>query len=232
MGEFSPIQQQRINEYREQHGDYVSNDDAIVNAILRDMEKAGVVYEGFESLMKTKKQAPTQNPTPLAPENNNPNYNLLFDYYKKPQTFLPEKQRDLTEFERKSLDFLKKMIDNSKNALNMQDLREGYISIANFWGGIKNTFNTQFSRDAIDSAINDTESDINRLQLAAEGRLFDKNGKQITFEQVFLKERGVEFSLVNVIHCEKSAEKKANDFFHIFYPFLSPCFLSTGLILS
>ena len=206
MGELSPIQLKRIEQYREQHGDYVSSENAILNMILKEMEELGVVYEGFENLIKGSKKGSSENqPRPLQPQKQQTSVFYSFKFV--PGT--PEKTRELNSQEQTAIGFLRKMLQGAQDTLNLQDLREGYISVANLWGAIKNGFNTQYSRENVDLALKDTQSDILRLTMAGQGQLLDKFGNPIEFATEFKKVRGVDYNPLFIEECDKASKVMA-----------------------
>lgn len=211
MGELSPIQLKRIEQYRAQHGDFVSSNDAIINKILKEMEEAGVVYEGFENLIKGKnktKQPKPETPTPLEPEKQTTNYSVFMNY-SVPQWQPQEKTRELNGFEKKAIEFLQKMLGGAKDSILMQDLREGNISVAKLWGFVKNSLNTQYSRENIDAAIKETEADILRLVMAGQGQILDKLGNTVEFATMFKEVRGVDYNPIKVMECDNAAKTMA-----------------------
>ena len=168
-------------------------DDKAVSIMLQEMEASGVVYAGFESLVKKPSNTSNSNDSPS-----------LFGWGNN----LPTPHQSNYAYDM-AIKYLQDMTNSAQRNMDIQDLKQGVISGASAWDLFKNVFNTEYSSKNINKAISSSRKDIERLKLASTGQLVGFMGKNIGFEEEFAKLRGVEFDVKKIKKCDADAKNLA-----------------------
>lgn len=198
MSELTVQQKQSIDAYRKAHNQYILNDEAIVSLMQKEMNATGVVYKGFENLAPKKNTAEPKSNSAFSN-----GFNTKQDVIPQWQT---KTEPEFSPVEKEAVDFLKDMTSSADNDIKTQDRQEGFFSRA--FNASKELFNTENAKSNISSSINDTIRDVYLLESAARGEFKDWSG-EYTFEEVFKRQRGVDFNEENILKCSEKAQEMA-----------------------
>ena len=198
MPDFSKIQQNSINEWRQLHQDsgaMVMSDEAVVSAILTEFFMTGKIYPGFESIVG---QAPVVKSGSVFTNS------LIQNNTSEWQDVNSNRKANLSPTQQRALDFLCQMTSDASRNMEAQERRDGWDNdIANFF---KECFNTEYAKSNVKKAISSTQKDINALENTA----LNANSTQISFEEIFYKQRGVEFDIKLINLCDEKAKAMAD----------------------
>lgn len=197
MPDFNKIQQNSINEWRQLHqnmGGMVLSDDAVASAILMEFFTTGKIYPGFEDLVKvspTDKSESIFATTGILPVGQG-------------WAGCDNSELNLSPTQQKAMDFLRQMTNDASKNMELQERRDGWDNdIANFF---KECFNTEYAKSNVQKAISSTKKDMQILESTA----IRANSTQISFEEVFYKQRGVEFNIKQINLCDEKAKAMAD----------------------
>ena len=209
MSSYNIQQQNVINQFRSTNGlGLVLSDDAVVELMLKEMEKSGKVYPGFESLaisvIALDKTAGEQNIFGLPIVTTDDSLFSITRSTSQYHTLNP------TSGQARAINFLNAIVNGAVNIVDERDKEGGDLSDAtNYW---KELWNDEYSRSNVKKQINKTLADVEQLEKAARGECFVSFiGKEtpISFEEMFMQRRGVEFNEKAIADCEQKSQEYA-----------------------
>lgn len=207
MSSYSIQQQNVINQYRSTNDlGFALSDDAVVELMLKEMEKTGKVYPGFESLARAalgqKGDVVSENifGTGFAAVHTN-----LFGIEKNSTSYA---ELTPTNTQAKAIQFLSSMLKEADLIVSERDNEAGDLSY--FTNMLKEFSNSEYSRSNVKKQLSKTTEDVAMLEQAARGQanyVFMGKTVPVSFEEMFLQRRGVEFNEQLINDCvEKSKE--------------------------
>lgn len=216
MSGYSVEQLKAISEYRAQNGlGAVISDDAVVSIMQKDMIKTGKIFPGFEFLAESpssKQPAAAKSNVFGTGFNSNETIGLCVEQEHLPDIPLTLPDKKIGVAEKEGIDFLKTITGEADSIVKEHEKESGVLtSVVNSW---QEVFNQEVAKSTITNEIKSAKLDIKTLELAAKGKSVTKNyftGETgtISFEEMFKKQRGVEYNITNVVNCKQESEKFA-----------------------
>lgn len=216
MSGYSVEQLKAISEYRAQNNlGSVISDEIVVSIMQKEMLKTGNVFPGFEFLAES-----SSSKQPAAPKSNvfgtgfnsDDTIGLRLEKEVFPETPIALPGKQIGPAEKEGIDLLKTITGEAGSIVKNHEQESGFLtSVVN---GYQEVFNEELSNSAVKKEIQRAKSDIETLQAAAEGKAvrhnyFTGESSVMSFEEVFKKQRGVEYNVANVINCKQEMEKFA-----------------------
>lgn len=122
----------------------------------------------------------------------------------------PDTPKEIGVSEKEGIDLLKTITGEAKQIVDARESEAGFLSSAvNTW---QEVFNKELAKSTVTREIKNAETDIKLLEAAAKGEAVNTNyftgeTTSTSFEEMFKKRRGVDYSLLNVVNCKQEAEK-------------------------